>query len=376
MLKEASAAADEAKAGIQTARAYSNPTVEVYGGRQYTRPIPTPAVPGLLQHYAAQQAIEIPTERSARQRSATLTSDAGNYALQSMILSVEANTKRVFYNALRRQEEIERAKENLQLVQNLHRRVAVEVNAGEKGGLELTRASAELARAQFAVTHAQLQYTQAIAQLRAVIAAPSDLILEPTGNLEAHRTLPSLVEMQPAVLSRHPALMQSEKEKSAAEANLDHERALRIPRPSAFAEFENQPDLRYWRTGVSVPLPLFDRRRGQIEEAKAAVYRRDAVLEQRKVELNAALERAYEQYQLADQQVISLESEPLRAAESAVQGAQAAYQFGERGLVDVLDAQRVLQGVRLDLLDAQFARQSALIDLEELGAISPSGARP
>jgi cobalt-zinc-cadmium efflux system outer membrane protein len=33
----------------------------------------------------------------------------------------------------------------------------------------------------------------------------------------------------------------------------------------------------------------------------------------------------------------------------------------------VLDAQRVLQGVRSDLLDAMFARQSALIDLEELG---------
>jgi outer membrane protein, heavy metal efflux system len=33
----------------------------------------------------------------------------------------------------------------------------------------------------------------------------------------------------------------------------------------------------------------------------------------------------------------------------------------------VFDAQRVLQGVRSDLLDALYARQTALIDLEELG---------
>jgi cobalt-zinc-cadmium efflux system outer membrane protein len=99
------------------------------------------------------------------------------------------------------------------------------------------------------------------------------------------------------------------------------------------------------------------------------------VLYQRTLELVSALERAYEQYQLADQQATSLESGSLRAAVSAVDAAKAAYRFGERGIVEVLDAQRVLQSVRGDLLDAQFARQSALVDLEELGAIAP-GVRP
>ncbi len=87
------------------------------------------------------------------------------------------------------------------------------------------------------------------------------------------------------------------------------------------------------------------------------------------------MERAFEQYQLADQQVTSLQSGELHAAESAVEAAKAAYRFGERGIVEVLDAQRVLQSVRGDLVDAQYARQSALIDLEELGAVAP-GRRP
>jgi cobalt-zinc-cadmium efflux system outer membrane protein len=78
---------------------------------------------------------------------------------------------------------------------------------------------------------------------------------------------------------------------------------------------------------------------------------------------------------LADQQTNSLESGSLLAAESAVDAAKAAYRFGERGIVEVLDAQRVLQSVRGDLVDAQFARQSAVVDLEELGAVA-SKARP
>ena len=375
-LKEASAVIQQALAGVQTARTYSNPTVEVFEGRQYARPIPTPGIPGLLQHYAAYQPIEIPKERSARRRAATLSGEASRFAQQGVSLSVVGDTKRSFYDALRRREEIAHAQENLQLVQQLVRRVSVEVDVGEKGRLELTRATAEVARAQFAVASAQLEYAQAIARLRAVIAAPADTALDPQGDMERRTILPPLAEMRALVLRTHPALQQTQKDKEAAQANLERQRALRIPQPTAFAEFENQPDLRFWRTGVTVALPLFDRRRGPIAEASASIARNDAVLTQRTLELTSALERAYDQYQLADQQASSLESGPLRAAESAVQGAQAAYRFGERGIVEVLDAQRVLQSVRGDLLDAQYARQSARVDLEELGAVAPNGVTP
>lgn len=375
-LREAGALTAESKAAVQTARAYSNPSLEVFQGRQYSRPIATPGVPGLLQHYAGYQQIEIPSERSARKRAAEHASQASTWAERAVVRSVDADARHAFYEALQRREEIGHAKENLQLVSDLHRRVTVEVSTGEKGRLELTRATAELARAQFAVSSAQLQYASAIAHLRAAVAAPADLELNPQGELEARVTLPALRELRDTVLQSHPALMQTSEEQSAAKAALERQRALRIPQPTAFAEFENQPDLRFWRAGVTVPLPLFDRRRGQIEEAKAVINRTDAVLDQRKLEINAALERVYEQYQLADQQASSLESGPLHAAESAVQAAQAAYRFGERGIVEVLDAQRVLQSVRGDLLDAQYARQSALVDLEELGAVAPSGVRP
>jgi cobalt-zinc-cadmium efflux system outer membrane protein len=122
--------------------------------------------------------------------------------------------------------------------------------------------------------------------------------------------------------------------------------------------------------GVNVPLPLWDRRRGQIADSQAAIRQSSAIRNQRQLELTAALERAYESYQLADQQVNSLQAGSLHEAESAVDAAMAAYRFGERGIVEVLDAQRVLQSVRGDFIDAQFARQAALVDLEELGVVA------
>jgi cobalt-zinc-cadmium efflux system outer membrane protein len=374
-LEEASAITRRAEGAARAARAYSNPSLEVFEGRQYAKPVAIPGLPGVLQHYGAYQAIEIPVERHTRQRAAQSGIASSRFAEQAVGLSVIADAKHAFYNALRRREEIEHARENLQLVQDLRRRVEVSVNVGEEGRLELTRAEAELGRAQFSVSSAQLEYANAIALLRVTIAGSLDANLDPQGEFEPRISLPPLNQLREQVMQKHPVIGQSRADIDTAIATLDHERALRIPQPVAFAEYENQPDLSFWRMGFTVPIPLWNRRQGQITEAKATISQSASVLYERELQLVSALERAYEQYQLADQQATSLESGSLRAAVSAVDAAKAAYRFGERGIVEVLDAQRVLQGVRGDLVDAQFVRQSALVDLEELGAIAP-GVRP
>ncbi|MFM7254907.1 MAG: TolC family protein, partial [Betaproteobacteria bacterium] len=46
--------------------------------------------------------------------------------------------------------------------------------------------------------------------------------------------------------------------------------------------------------------------------------------------------------------------------------AEAAYRFGERGILEVIDAQRVLRAVRADLLLAKFEQQSAANTIQTL----------
>ena len=374
-LRGAAASSARALAATRTAKTYTNPQVEFFAGKQSARNIPTPGVPGLLQHYAAYQTVEAPAERRARLRVAQLESVRTDLGAAGIQLFVVADAKRAFYDVLRRKEEVGHARENLALVEDLRRRVEVEVRVGEKGRLELTRAEAELARARFAVRSAQIELANSIALLRVAIAAPADANLDPRGELEPQIKLAPMLELLERVLRSHPSIAQSQTDIQQAQASLMHQRTRRIPQPTFYAEWEKQPDLTFWRTGFTVPLPLWDRRSGPIAEAQATVRQSTSLLDQRRLEIVSALERAYEQYELADQQATLLQAGSLHEAESAVDAAQAAYRFGERGIVEVLDAQRVLQSVRGDLLDAQFARQSALIDLEELGAVT-SGGRP
>jgi len=372
-LHAAAARSARAAGATQTAKAYTNPQVEYLGGHQSSRDVAVPGLPGLLQHFGVSQTMEIPSERDARQRVANLARTSIDFSLANEHLTVVANVKHAFYDVLRRKQEIVHAQENLSLVEDLRRRVEVEVSVGEKGRLELTRAEAELARARFILRSARIHLADSIAVLRVAIAAPADRTLDPQGELDPAIQLQPLPQLREAVLRNHPVMEQSRTEVLEAEASLKHEQTLRLPQPTFEAEYEPQPDLAFWRVGVAIPLPLWDRRRGQIQEATAYIRESAATRDQRQLELVSALERAYEQYQLADQQVTSLQAGSLLEAESAVDAAQSAYHFGERGIVEVLDAQRVLQSVRSDLLDAQYARQSAIIDLEELGAITPGG---
>jgi cobalt-zinc-cadmium efflux system outer membrane protein len=349
--------------------------VEFFAGHQSALKVPQPGAPGLLQHYAAYQTWEIPLERRKRRRVAELGKQGEWYRQQGVQLSVAANVKHAFYAVIRQKEEIQHTRENLALVQDLRKRVEAEVQAGEKGRLELTRAEAELARANFAVRSAQIELANAMAMLRVAMAAPANANFDPQGNLETSIKLPPLGELQTRVLATHPAIAETHTDTLQTNAALEHERARRIPQPTFFGEYEKQPDLSFWRMGVILSLPAWDRRAGPLSEARAAIREAGAAEAQRKLEITSALERAYEQYSLADQQVTALQSGSLHEAESAVEAAKAAYRFGERGIVEVLDAQRVLQSVRGDLLDAEFARQAARTDLEELGALTP-GEKP
>ena len=80
-------------------------------------------------------------------------------------LAVRGAVKQAFYEALRRRNEMELTQGNLELLEDLRRRIQVQVDIGEAARLELTRAEAEVASARIAVRAAQLRYSAALSAL-------------------------------------------------------------------------------------------------------------------------------------------------------------------------------------------------------------------
>ncbi len=366
-LREADAEQLVTESAIETARAYPNPIFDTTLARQNGR---MPGVPsGGYQYYIITQPIDLPSVRRPRIRTAELGNESSALAKQESRLAVRTSVRHSFYESLRWRQTVDLARQSLELIEELRRRIGVQVEVGEAGRLELVRAEAEVATARSVVNRAQLEYLTAISRLRAAIGAADSTELEPTGAIQDPPPLPPLSELLLEVSRKYPSLAQAENEVRRAESNLETQIALRKPQPSVRFEYERLPEAALYRFGLAFPLPIWNRREGPIGEARATVQKAEATVDRRLVEIRAALENAYGRYQIASQQIDALEGGVLREADEAVRSSQIAYQLGERGIVDVLDAQRVLRTVRLDFLNAQFDRQSALNDIRHLRAL-------
>lgn len=371
-LRVASARVDGALAGITTAGAYLNPEVS-FGAFGRQRAIQPGTLPGALHGFTLTQPFELPSLRRSRIAAATLGHEASQYSLEERRLIVRGLVKTAFFDALRAKTESQLAAENVQLIDDLLRRIRVQVAVGEASRLEVVRAETELTTARIQAQTAERSFATALAGLRAAIGVEEG-DLDPVDTLAPEVSLPPLPDLLATVLARHPSLAAVDAERRQAGANLNVARAMKLPQPRVWVDVLEQPDVAQYRWGLSVPVPLWDRRTGPIAEARAAEREATAIADDLRLQLTTALQRAYAQYRVAQSQVDMFEDGAMLQAQAAVQAAQAAYQFGERGMLEVLDAQRVLRATRANYLTAQFDRQQALIDLEQLGVVAPPAA--
>jgi outer membrane protein, heavy metal efflux system len=365
LLRAGAAQVDGATAGIRTAEAYPNPETTLIAGRQTGQGPdgPTNGVPLA----AVSQPLELGALRPSRIQLATRGRESSSLFLAQVRLGVLSQVRRAFYAVLRRRGAIQIANENLGLVQDLRNRIQVRVDVGEIGRLELVRAEAEVTSARTLSASAQMESVSALAQFRAAAGGPLGPDIDLDGSLDPPVQLPPFEQMRTEAVERHPSLALSRAEVRRAEARVGYEAALRRPQPALRTEIDmSGPSYRF---GIIMPFNLWNKREGPIAESAAGLRQVAYQAEARQIEILAALEEAYQHYQISQQQVAAFEQGLIREAEEALRAAETAYQLGERGILEVLDAQRVLRSVRLNFLNAQFDRQAALIDLDELRAI-------
>lgn len=367
LLQAGAAQIDAARAGIITARAYPNPeAAALAGGQSYRVP---GNVAGMVSSFSFTQPLELGPLRPARIEHAERGRASSEHSLAGARLAVLSGVRRAFFQTLRKQGEIGILAENLRLVEEFRNRIQVRVEVGEAGRLELIRADAELATARTAANSARLQYVTLISQLRSAVGARLEPDVTPEGSLDPPATLPALDLVRQHMMEKHPALLLAQSEVRRAEARLTLETAQRRPQPALRAEVDRPPDTPTYRVGLAIPLPFWNKREGPIAEAVAQLRQVKALAESRRIELLSALDGAYGRYEVASQQLAAFEQGLLKGAEEGLRAAETAYRLGERGILEVLDAQRVLRTVRLDFLNAQYDRQAALIDLDELRAV-------
>lgn len=364
-----------ARGDATIARAYPNPDVGGQLGRSKERNTLTP-LSGQVYNITMAQPIEIPMVRSARIDAADEIVKATDANRQSFEDDSVARIKLSYYELLRRLAEATATEEDLALTQQIRDRIALRHQVGESPKFDLIRADTEMLNASKNRDAARLRVDQARANLRLAVGHPLPEGWTVQGSLPNAIQLPPKEKLKAELLARNPVLMKTEAEQRAAEHRLSMEKSMRLPKIALIAEREVDPTQQYSRGGVVMTIPLWDWRSGQISKAKAEVSSSRHQLNAQRLSFSESLEATYQLYQIASNQVRVLETQLLSQAAAAQRIAESAYRYGERGILEWLDAQRTYRAARNELIAARFDLATVSVEIDRLRSISHASSEP
>ena len=359
----AKAQEEAAIATVTTARAYINPEFEVGAGPSRIRQ----GNQGTRNSWGVgiSQPLEYSDVRQARRALAESSVKVAEVGKTVTAVELRFRVKDAFYDVLQRQAALKLAEGDKALLEQVRDRVKLRVEVGEAPRYELIKAETEWLAAERDYQSAVVRITEGKAYLRGLTANSLPMDYSLLGELPLSESMPPSDELKSRV-AEHPVLQQLKAATEAANAKLKLEERLRTPGLTLRAGVDQDPDLTTMRLGVAIPLPLWNKREGQIAEASAMIRQSEAVLSEREIALQRDLDSAYQRYLIARKQVSAFEQGLLSQSEAVLKTAEAAYRYGERGILEYLDAQRTFRIVRKDYINARYDYVSAMLEIERL----------
>lgn len=262
------------------------------------------------------------------------------------------------------EEEVSEAEADMKLAQAL-------VAAGKEARLREVQAATELTAAQSQLESARAERVAAFGRL-AVLAGEevpftslSDSLLDRPADLQAGKPVDPLGDA---------GYLAAKAERDAAAKQLVAERKR------AISDVTGQVGVRRFQedrstalvAGISVPLNLFDRNRGNIAAAEAALRGAEARLAAARLGARANLDAAKSAVSAAEARSQAA-GRTLATAQEAYRLARIAYEAGKSPLIELIAARRGVSAARRGVLDAAAARLEARTSLARIQGLTVTG---
>jgi cobalt-zinc-cadmium efflux system outer membrane protein len=354
---------DAAKAGITVAEQYLNPSVGLTAGPSKTRM--QPIVNDKYWAVGISQPLEFSDVRSARKEIAESNLKFVDEVNKGTRIGLMLNIKSAFYNVIHNQEILKLAEADRKVIQDIRDRVELRVDVGESARYELIKADTELLAAKRDAQASKLRIQESKFFLKGLIGNKMPDTFELTGVFPSSDIDISKSEVT-ELIANSPRLKQLKAASSVYENKIKLEKNLVNPGLTLSAGINQDPGIRNYTIGVSIPLPIWNQRKGEINQASANLREVEATYEQQTLLLRRDIDASYQRYLIAKEQVMTFEESLLDQAESVLKVVESAYRFGERGILEYLDAQRTQRAVRKDYLAARLDYLISIMEMEQL----------
>lgn len=359
----AEAALEESQGRQVAAGAYLNPTVSGSAGRGSIRD-PRTGVSVTERTITVEQPLEWPGTRVARQRAADAGFSVALAGIEEAKVVLTAEVKSAFFQLLLAQQDAQLAQDNLKTVEAFVILISARVDTNESPRFELVKAKVELQKAQKDLARAENALLVARTALNKVAGKALGEPFAVQGDFEAIRAGLDRGALTEQALARHPMLRRQEKAVEQAQFSLEHERAARIPNVSVMGQYHREAGDESVTAGVSVPVPLWYRRQGEISTAMGTHHRAQAERTRVQQDLEQAVTQYFQEMQTAQRQIQVFEKGLLDQAKEAFDIAQFSFRHGAASLLEVIDAQRVYRQTLLEYAQARADYSLAFARLE------------
>lgn len=313
------------------------------------------------------QLIELGRKRSKRRDVASFTRDLAGWDYETKRIDVATRVSQTFIDVLGAQQQLALMEETVRLAEQVAGIVSERVKAGKVSPVEETKANVALSSTRIEMERARREWEASRKRLAATWGSTAPLFERAEGDLGPVSAIPSLPQLAQR-LSQNPDLARWATEISQRQALVDLEKSRAIPDITLMGGVRryNTSEDNVFVVGLSIPLPLFNRNQGGIEEAHFRLTRAEEERRAAEVRVATALAEAYRALSTAYVEVTSLEKTVLPGAKTAFEAVNEGYRLGKFGLLDVLDAQRTFFGSRAQLLRALTDYHQAVADVERL----------
>jgi cobalt-zinc-cadmium efflux system outer membrane protein len=249
-----------------------------------------------------------------------------------------------------------------------HRYAVGDVSKSDQAQLEIAADQDELnADAQRAAAKT------AVVTLEILLGEP-----RPAGTTALADTLDQWIQTIPADLETEevgsrPDIAAAEATVRQADLNVRLQRRQRIPDVTASVQYERNPPVQTNTVGVglSLPLPLWDHFEGEILAAKAARDQSQAQLDKTRIQAAADVANARVAYHEAHQRALRYQSSLVPKSAGVTASVSYAYEKGGAALVDLLEAERNDNAIRVASVQSQADTAAAAVALQSaLGRIN------
>jgi outer membrane protein, heavy metal efflux system len=363
----------EQQKGRQTAAgAYPNPTVTGFGGRGNLQDTGRVGIGPILDRQSLTeynvivgQPVEWPGLRAARQQVADLGLATANVGMLETRLNLASQVKVAFNDLLLAQQDAALARQNLDTVEGVARIVRARVKSGEAPQFESIKAEVEVLKAGQLLARAE----NVVRISRVVVDTLTGGALGPTYMVHGEfRMVPRHLQIEglmASMMERHPAIQRLLKSVEQSDWKIEFERQARVPTITVNGSYWREIGREAVQGGLSVPLPLWYRRQGEIAASLGAKRREEAELLRTRNELGRAVYQHYQDVRTTAELIEVFDKGLLKQAQEALRIAQFSFQQGASSLLEVLDAQRVQRQILLDYAQARHALSVSLARLEQ-----------